>query len=408
MRSKRKKHIVTYRNPDITLEEITSALKDVIEEVSTIKTSQKDLRQILNSHVYHDAFGISVVDLTAGEAKALLKKIAVLHVEEDQEISIRKGPEPEASTPKAISDTTSGNSPYTWNILSVKAPEAWEAAEYGQDIKVAIVDTGIAKHENLNIAGGQSCIPGDKSYSDTNGHGTHCAGIVAGLGNPSPEKYGGVKVVGVAPKCNLYAVKVMGTDGIGQVSWVITGMEWCLKNKMNVVNLSLQMAKPPSTPFFRAIQQCQEAGIAVICAAGNSFDSGNFPWVNAPANSKEEKDSSGTPMAVAALEKDNSICDFSSRGARGVAQPWNQVSVSAPGRNILSTSLNNEYTILSGTSMASPHVAGLATLIMKKKKPKSISDLQQQINASSTALGEGKAPNVPYGYGLINCEAALT
>jgi len=229
-----------------------------------------------------------------------------------------------------------------WNINRIKAPDAW-ATTRGKSINVAILDTGIANHPDLQIAGGVNTINGG-SYADDNGHGTHVAGIVAAFGKAG-------KIMGTAPEVKLYAVKALNEDGEGYVSDIIEGINWCVKNRMHVINMSFGiLGSESSGTLHNAIKRAAKQGIVIVASAGNEGSASGK--IDEPASFNET-------IAVAATTKANKIATFSSRGSG--------ISVSAPGENIVSTWLDNKYEKLSGTSMASPHVAGGAALLLAGK-----------------------------------------
>lgn len=259
-----------------------------------------------------------------------------------------------------------------WNINRVKAPIAW-ATTRGKTIKVAILDTGIAKHPDLKISGGINTINGG-SYADDNGHGTHVAGIVAASGKAG-------HIIGVAPEINLYAVKALNKDGEGFVSDIIEGINWCVKNRMHVINMSFGiLGSESSNTLHNAIRRAAKQGIVIVASAGN--DGGASGKIDEPASFKET-------MAVAASSRTNKIASFSSRGS-GIA-------ITAPGENIVSTWLNRNYKKLSGTSMSAPHVAGGAALLLAGKPRMSAASVKTQLkkhafrlkNYSSNAQGAG-------------------
>jgi subtilisin len=290
--------------------------------------------------------------------------------------------------------------PVPWNISMVKATTAWRRGIRGNGIKVAILDTGIAAHPDLTIAGGVSFIPGSTSHDDLNSHGTHCAGIVAAKNN----FFG---IVGVAPKAKLYAVKVLDDNGSGQSSWIIAGMEWCLKNGIKVASMSLGGTSSPSVAYANAIKRCQDNGVVVVIASGNSYGS-RFPWVCSPANSIINGQDNASPMAVGSINNLNVIAGNSSRGGMTAPQgsvPWNQVSCVAPGVAINSTVLGNGYGLKSGTSMACPHVAGLAALIIQRYPGISAANVIRRITTTCSDLGPSSY-DLTFGYGLINCDLA--
>jgi len=231
----------------------------------------------------------------------------------------------------------------TWGINRVHAQAAWPITE-GKGVKVAIIDTGIdTSHPDLSgqVDGGYSAItktenPND--YQDDNGHGTHVAGTVA-------AKRDGKGVVGVAPKARLYAVKVLDADGSGNLSDVIDGIVWAAKNKMDVANMSLG-APVDSEAMKRAVRFARGSGVVVVASAGNSGKSVGFPGAYEDT------------IAVAASDYTDKLAGFSSRGP--------EVDFIAPGVDVLSAKMGGGFASYSGTSMAAPHVAGLAALAISQ------------------------------------------
>lgn len=246
-----------------------------------------------------------------------------------------------AQEAQSLTTTVPSQGEFPWGIMRVNASAFWNITE-GAGVKVAVIDTGINfNHEDLKanyVSGvnysGIKGIVGLGSPLDDQGHGTHVAGTIAAARN-------GKGVVGVAPKAQLYAVKVMNKDGSGSLSAIIKGIEWAVKNKMNIANMSLG-GGPYVEAMHKAIKQAVNSGVTIVCAAGN--DGGP---VNYPAKYPET-------IAVSASGPKNEIAPFSSRGS--------EIDVMAPGMWINSTSIDGKYQELHGTSMACPHVAGLAAL----------------------------------------------
>lgn len=224
-------------------------------------------------------------------------------------------------------------------------------------VGIAIIDTGISRsHADLNVAGGVSFVRGNKNGEDDNGHGSHCAGIAA-------AKLNGAGIRGVAPNARLFGVKVLARDGNGQLSWIISGVDWVTKNAaskgIRVANMSLGF-QGSSASLDAAINSMVAAGVTTVVAAGNSgadatyFSPAKHPnviCVSAIA------DSDGTPGGFGGgtgYGADDTLASFSNHGA--------PVDIAAPGVNIYSTYLSGGYATSSGTSMASPHVAGAAAL----------------------------------------------
>lgn len=223
-----------------------------------------------------------------------------------------------------------------WGIVKVNAKNAWSVTQ-GDMVKVAIVDTGVdSTHQDLapNYAGGYNAIKPGSEPIDDHGHGTHVAGTIAAIKDSKG-------VVGVAPKAAIYGVKVLDGSGGGSYSTIIAGIEWCVDNDIKVINMSLG-GRSSIDSFHKAVKVANEKGVTVVCAAGN--DSGA---VNYPARYAET-------IAVSASDSSNKIAYFSSRGA--------EIDFIAPGVNVYSTYKGDAYKTMSGTSMACPHMAGLAAL----------------------------------------------
>ena len=231
----------------------------------------------------------------------------------------------------------------TWGINRVHAPAAWDTTE-GAGVKVAIIDTGIdLSHPDLagKVDGGYSAITKTEKpedYQDDNGHGTHVSGTIAALRD-------GKGVVGVAPKARLYAVKVLDADGSGNLSDVIDGIVWAAKNGMQVANMSLG-APTDSDAMHRAVRFAKGMGVVIVAAAGNSGGSVGYPGAYPET------------IAVSASDSDDHLASFSSRGP--------EVKFIAPGVDVVSDKLGGGLISYSGTSMASPHVAGLAALAVSQ------------------------------------------
>ena len=284
-----------------------------------------------------------------------------------------------------------------WNIKMVKAHRAWARGYDGYRVKVAVLNTGIDyNHKDLCVYGGVD-FSGSESYMDYNGHGTHCAGIIAAREHRK-------RIVGVAPRAKLYAVKVLDDKGYGNTSDIIAGMEWCVNNGIQVASMSLGGAHAPSVAYRNAISRCQLNGVLVVAAAGNSANS-DFPSVCAPANSAQAKTWSTSPIAVGAVDRRKQIAYFSSGGQKCL--PWNPVGCVAPGVNVKSTYLDNEYVEMSGTSMACPHVAGLAALLCQRWNSHDVYKIKKQL-LLGTFHSHAYPPSTYMGFGLINCDRAVS
>jgi subtilisin family serine protease len=234
---------------------------------------------------------------------------------------------------------------------------------------VAVIDTGSGPHSDLNVMGGQNCSTG-KSFNDGNGHGTHVAGTIGAIGN-------GLGVIGVAPGVPIYSVRVLNNAGSGSWSSVVCGIDWVTNNAaakgIKVANMSLggsgsddgNCGNNNGDALHKAICGSVAAGVTYVVAAGNS--NANFSgFVPAAYNEvltvTAMADFNGQPGGGAAAtcrtDVDDSAADFSNFTTAGSDDEGH--TIAAPGVCILSTWKGGGYSTISGTSMASPHVAGTA------------------------------------------------
>ncbi len=308
---------------------------------------------------------VVAAELPANAVQALSRHPLISYIEPDYEVF-------------AVSQTI------PWGIPHVRAPEAWTAGTEGAGIKVAVLDTGIGPHTDLQVLGGWNTLDNNGNYNDGHGHGTHVAGSVAALDN-------NLGVVGVAPQAHLYAVKVLSDSGSGTTSSVVAGIEWAQNNGMKIVNMSLG-ASSGTTTLENACNNAYNAGLLLVAAAGNSGNlRGTGNNINYPARYN-------SVIAVAAIDKDNKRASFSSTG--------DQLELSAPGVSVYST-VPGGYVTYSGTSMASPHVAGVAALVWANNPELSNTELRNLLNETASDLGvTGRDQH--FGFGLVNALAAVT
>lgn len=259
-----------------------------------------------------------------------------------------------------------------WGIKKIKADEALKVSK-ADSVLVCITDTGAdVQHADLKgmIVGGKSSVPGTGSFDDDQGHGTHVAGIIAASLNQ-------IDVVGVT-QSKLFISKVLDSTGQGYSSWIADGINECIKQNAQVISMSLGApASAGSDPVIaRAVSNALARNIKVVVAAGN--DSGPVGWPAAQTG----------VIAVSATDSLDRIATFSSRGP--------QIMYAAPGVNILSTQNGGGVTSMSGTSMATPHVAGVVALSLATGKPVAVDnvglskELQGlgRVNALKTVRGE--------------------
>ncbi|MFL6122259.1 S8 family peptidase, partial [Actinophytocola sp.] len=243
------------------------------------------------------------------------------------------------------------------SVPQIGAPAAWAAGYTGAGSTVAVLDTGIdATHPDLSDA-----IVGAKNFTDSDsdddhfGHGTHVASIITGSGAASGGKY-----KGVAPDAKLLNGKVLDDFGGGLESWIIAGMDWAAHSGADVVNMSLGSSAPSdgTDPMSQAVDQLTaETGTLFVIAAGNSGG-----WIGSPGRAD-------AALTVGAVDRNDQLAEFSSRGTiDGALKP----DITAPGVDIVAAKAKNGqigdpaadgYVSLSGTSMATPHVAGAAAIL---------------------------------------------
>ncbi|MGI9861713.1 S8 family peptidase [Moorella naiadis] len=266
-----------------------------------------------------------------------------------------------------------------WGVERIGAPKAWQAAT-GEKVKVAVLDTGLdAGHPDLatNVRGRKNIkFPGWPA-GDGSGHGTHVAGTIAALNND----FG---VVGVAPQAEIYGVKIFNRMGNGYISDIVAGLDWALQNKMQVVNMSFGTTRP-SKALEEAVGKCVQAGMVLVAAAGNEGQDNSVMY---PARYPGV-------IAVSAIDQQDNLASFSSRGP--------EVTVAAPGVDILSTYPGGKYRTMSGTSMACPHATGVAALILAQDGRLSGRQVGRIIYRTATKL-----PNLSpgeQGGGLVNATA---
>jgi subtilisin family serine protease len=240
----------------------------------------------------------------------------------------------------------------TWGLQATKAASSKFS---GQGIKVAVLDTGLTL-AHPDFVGrpivSKSFVSGVTSANDGHGHGTHCTGTSCGpLNPPQGRRYG------IAHKALIHIGKVLSDQGSGGDAGILAGIDWAVANKCQVISMSLGADIPTTTVAYEtAGQRALDAGTLIVAAAGNNAtrNTGNFGFVGRPANSRSF-------MAVGAVDNAMRIAVFSARDTVGAA--GTAVDIAGPGVDVYSTwTMPTRYRTISGTSMATPHVAGIAAL----------------------------------------------
>ncbi len=283
----------------------------------------------------------------------------------------------------------------TWGVLHIGSDSAYASGQTGKTIKVAILDTGIDYNNtdlNLNYAGGFNFVNGTADPLDDNGHGTHIAGTIAAIKN-------NVGVVGVAPDVKIYALKVLDAQGRGYTSDIIAALQWSVNNGMQIINSSYGTPTNPGTGLESAFATLEAKGIINVASAGNSGTClGDTDTTEYPAMYS-------SVIAVSATDSSNTRPCFSATGKK--------IELSAPGVNINSTKLGGGNILYNGTSMATPHVTGVAALLMGMNITDSngngrINDeIRNILDSSALDIGTVGRDNW-HGYGLVKADKAIT
>nr|WTB28840.1 S8 family serine peptidase [Streptomyces sp. NBC_00830] len=284
------------------------------------------------------------------------------------------------------------------STAQIGAQQVWAKGNTGKGVKVAVLDTGVdTEHPDLagQVDDSASFIPYEPEITDYHGHGTHVASTVAGTGSASDGKERGV-----APDARLAIGKVLDADGKGESSWIIAGMEWAARDqKAKIVSMSLGGGGDATDPMSQAVDQLsRETGALFVIAAGN----GGPRSISSPG-------AADSALTVGAVDSADKLAEFSSQGPRN-GDFGLKPEITAPGVNILAARSHHRrgqgyYTTMSGTSMATPHVAGTAALLAVTHPDWTGAQLKEALVSSAKATPE----YTPYqaGSGRLDALAAV-
>jgi serine protease len=298
---------------------------------------------------------------------------------------------------------------YQWHLDQIRMPKAWPRAS-GKGVIVAVIDTGVAyrdrgkKFKRVPDLAKTEFVPGydfvnDHAFPvDDHGHGTHVAGTIA------QSTHNGIGVAGVAYKARIMPLKVLSSRGFGSVADIADAVRFAADNKAKVINMSLGASRSSSV-LARAVRYAYQKGVVVVCAAGNN----GRGQVSFPAAYPES-------VAVAATQYDRTTTFYSNWGKEiDVAAPGGNTRVDQNGDGmpdgVLQNTIvpgkpaRNDYLLFMGTSMASPHVAGVAALVVQKGVTKP--DAVERVLKQTAAHPDGKKWDPHFGAGIVDASAAV-
>ena len=275
----------------------------------------------------------------------------------------------------------------TWGIDMM---QVLESAYTGKGIKVAVLDTGFdVKHPDFagRSITTNSFVPGE-SVDDAHGHGTHCIGSACGNVDVAGQRYG------VAKDAEIFAGKVLSNEGSGAQAWILNGITWAANSGCKVISMSLGSPTLPGqsydAAYERAAQFALSKGTVIVAAAGNESQRSRnrFNPVGSPADCP-------SILAVAALDASLNVADFSNRGIN----PTAAVDIAGPGVNVYSSwPMPERYLSISGTSMATPHVAGALALLWEKNPGATAQEIIAELTTNVRVLS---LPAMDVGSGLV-------
>ena len=426
------KDAVKKENVNASKEEIQNEIrKDMVDKSIKLKEdSQKSIIEILergkkdgNVKNYEQFFIINCVN-TVCKKEVLVKISKRSDVEKiciNKKVKIPKLPNNVPEDRNALYSVEKKHVP--WNLKMISADKAQKEVEnFNNDVVVAIIDSGVdgshpaiknnyrGNDKNLKKYSWYNAVTektGDKEEPyDDRGHGTHVCGTILGQRENS--------LLGVCPSAKWIAVKVFDSNGETDNAKLLKAGEWILAPKDENGNPHSEMAPKVvnnswggnSTDGFYQdmVKRWRNAGIFPVFSAGNvsQFNGGGEDSIGTPASYPEA-------YAVGAIRQDEIVAKFSLRGKSNYTENF-KPDIVAPGVNILSSIPGGKYTIYTGTSMASPHVAGVVCLMLKANPNLSVDQIEKILNETATPLKDDHyttTPNHGYGHGKVDALNAV-
>ncbi len=257
-----------------------------------------------------------------------------------------------------------------WGVKHIQAPQAWSRTT-GYRVKIGVIDTGVDfSHPDLrhSLERGINLLHRMALPQDDNGHGTHISGTIAAAN----ELQG---MIGVAPRATIYPIKAFDHNGTAFVSDIILGIEWCVRNQMDVVNMSFGM-KTRSKSLLNAVNNAYRSGVLIVASSGNDGRIGDIDY---PARYNQT-------IAVGATNQQSRIAAFTNRSGL--------IDIYAPGDHVVSAWLRGKHREMSGTSMATSHVTGAVALLLALKPGLTPAQIKSVIKKSAKPLRNSKAPRM--------------
>ncbi|MEM4710314.1 MAG: S8 family serine peptidase, partial [Candidatus Diapherotrites archaeon] len=363
----------------IAIKELNKYLKEISNEIEAIK-KMLETRNVKINETYLNVINGIAIEINENDKPKIISQIL-----DDPKV-------------KQISPNYKVHAMLDKSTSAIKADKVWtELNSRGEGVKIGIIDTGVDYTHpdlggcfgpNCKVIGGYDFVDEDPDPMDDHGHGTHVAGIAAGNGT----------LKGVAPEASIYAIRVLKNDGhgkgFGYIDDIIEGIEFAIdpnkdgdySDKLDIINLSLGVRGNPDDLLSKAVDNAFDAGVLPIVAAGNDY---SYKSVNSPGTSRKA-------LTVAAANNFGEIAGFSSKGYvefgdEIILKP----EVSAPGVEICSARydntigyecVDNKHILGDGTSMAAPHVAGIAALLKKTHPEWSPADIKSAIVNSAKSI----------------------
>lgn len=317
----------------------------------------------------------TTLELTGKEAVKLEKNDSVELVEPDVVV---KGLSMDRKKKVKKIQSRKADKTREWNLQAIHTKKGKEKKSNKNKVKVALLDSGVDLFNDIEVKESINLLPGEEEvlplFWDTSGHGTSIAGVLAAQDN----KEG---ITGIDPDIELYSARVLDNNKTAPISRIVEAVYWAMEKDVDIISISFGTTQY-SEALEIAIKEAYNKGILVIAAAGNHGD------VEYPAAMEEV-------VAVGGTDTSGKVCDYSAKGE--------EVELVAPAEQICATGSFDGTVICSGTSMAVPHVVGVAAKLWEKDRNVSADFIRQLMNVSANSYGDTKE----YGNGLVDYEQAV-